>query len=219
MPIIKVLLADDWGLFLEGVKSVLRQATVDIEIVGEATNGEEAVQLTRRLDPTVVLMDQDLPKVDGIEATRAIKQAMPAVEIIIMTEHLDDAKALAAIEAGAAGYILKDIPAANLLTALNSVHQGHVFFHPEITRKLIERLGHPAHGKSARPGLSPEGLTARELEVLVELTNGSTDRQIASKLKVSEGTVKTHIRNILQKLNCRNRTQAVAYTIRKGFIK
>jgi len=219
MPIIKVLLADDWGLFLEGVKSALRQATADIEIVGEATNGEDAVQLTRRLDPAVVLMDQDLPKAGGIEATRAIKQAMPGVEIIIMTERLDDAKALAAIEAGAAGYILKNIPAANLVTALNSVRQGQVFFHPEITRKLIERVGHPAHGKPARLGPSPEGLTARELEVLVELTNGSTDRQIASKLTVSEGTVKTHIRNILQKLNVRNRTQAVAHAIRKGFIK
>src|SRR2546425_5838711 len=163
MGVIKVLLADDWGLFLEGVKSALRQATANIEIVGEATNGEDAVLLTRRLDPAVVLMDQDLPKVDGIEATRAIKQAMPGVEVIIMTERLDDAKALAAIEAGAAGDILKDIPAANLLTALNSVHQGHVFFHPEITRKLIERLRPPAHGKSARAGRSPAGLTPREL--------------------------------------------------------
>src|SRR2546428_5460175 len=109
MPIIKVLLADDWGLFLEGVKSALRQATADIEIVGEATNGEDAVQLTRRLDPAVVLMDQDLPKVGGIEATRAIKQAMPGVEIIIMTERLDDAKALAAIEAAAGrGTFLKN---------------------------------------------------------------------------------------------------------------
>src|SRR2546426_9839123 len=114
MPIIKVLLADDWGLFLEGVKSVLRQATVDIEIVGEAANGEEAVQLTRRLDPTVVLMDQDLPKVDGIEATRAIKQAMPGVEIIIMSERLDDVKALAAIEAGGGRAIFQDIPTCNL---------------------------------------------------------------------------------------------------------
>src|SRR2546428_8647362 len=122
MPIIKVLLADEWGLFLEGVKSVRPQATGDIEIVGEATNGEEAVQLTRRLDPTVVLMDQDLPKVDGIEATRAIKQAMPGVEIIIMTEHLDDAKALAAIEAGAGRDSLQDIPAAHVLHARDYVH-------------------------------------------------------------------------------------------------
>src|SRR2546426_8277057 len=174
MPIIKVLLADDWGLFLEGVKSVLRQATVDIEIVGEATNGEEAVQLTRRLDPTVVLMDQDLPKVDGIEATRAIKQAMPAVEIIIMTEHLDDAKALAAIEAGAAGDIFKNIPAANLLTALNSVHQGHVFFHPEITPKLLERLGPPAPRKTAPPRPSPPGVTPRGIQGPVGTTKGST---------------------------------------------
>ncbi|TMI98972.1 MAG: response regulator transcription factor [Bacillati bacterium ANGP1] len=219
MPIIKVLLADDWGLFLEGVKSVLRQATGDIEIVGEATNGEEAVQLTRRLDPAVVLMDQDLPKVDGIEATRAIKQAMPAVEIIIMTERLDDTKALAAIEAGAAGYILKDIPAASLLRALNSVRQGQAFFHPEVTRTLIERLGRLARDQRTRFRSTPEGLTARELEVLVELTSGSTDRQIATKFRVSEGTVKTHIRNILHKLNCRNRTQAVAYALRKGFIK
>src|SRR2546422_9149055 len=100
MPIIKVLLADDWGLFLEGVKSVLRQATVDIEIVGEAANGEEAGQLTRRLDPTVVLLDQDLPKRDGIGATRPIKQAMPGAEIIVLTRRLDDVKALAATQAG-----------------------------------------------------------------------------------------------------------------------
>src|SRR2546422_7912685 len=101
MGVIKVLLADDWGLFLEGVKSALRQATANIEIVGEATNGEDAVLLTRRLDPAGVLMDQDLAKLDAIEATRAIKQAMPGVEVSIMTERLDDAKALAAIEAGA----------------------------------------------------------------------------------------------------------------------
>src|SRR3989442_2331007 len=147
MPIMKVLLADDWGLFLEGANRGLVQATADIEIVGEATNGEDAVQLTRRLDPAVVLMDQDLPKAGGIEATRAIKQAMPGVEIIIMTERLDDAKALAAIEAGAAGYILKNIPAANLVTAPNSVRQGQAFFHPEVTRTLIERLGHLARDR------------------------------------------------------------------------
>src|SRR5256712_1833980 len=186
MAIIKVLLADDWGLFLEGVKSVLRQATANIEIVGEAHNGEDAVLLTRRLDPAVVLMDQDLPKVDGIEATRAIKQAMPGVEIIVMTERLDDAKALAAIEAGAAGYILKDIPAANLIMALNSVRQGQAFFHPEVTRTLIDRLRHPARDRRTRLRSTPEGLPARELEGLVRLAHGSPDRQIASHVEPRE---------------------------------
>ncbi|MGH2406020.1 MAG: LuxR C-terminal-related transcriptional regulator [bacterium] len=127
-------------------------------------------------------------------------------------------KALEAIEAGATGYVLKDIPATNLLAALRSVCNGRAFFHPEITRKLMDRLGRLTREERSRQ-MEAEGLTTRELEILAELTKGSKDKQIAAKFTVTEGTVKTHIGHILKKLSCQNRTQAVAYVLRKGLIK
>ena len=135
-----------------------------------------------------------------------------------MTDRLDEVKALQAIEAGATGYILKDIPIGNLTAAFRSVCNGRAFFHPEITRKLIARLMHLTREQRARMRLESEGLTTRELDILIELAKGGTDREIAGKLVVAEGTVKTHIRHILRKLGVRNRTQAVAYVLRKGLI-
>ncbi|HEU4679280.1 MAG TPA: response regulator transcription factor, partial [Terrimicrobiaceae bacterium] len=181
-------------------------------------NGADGVRLAALVEPDVVLMDQDMPEIDGPEATRLIKEALPSVEIIVMTDRLDAVKALEAIEAGATGYVLKDIPAANLLAALRSVCNGRAFFHPEITRKLMDRLGRLTRDERSRQ-MEAEGLTSRELEILAELTKGSKDKQIATRFTVSEGTVKTHIGHILKKLGCQNRTQAVAYVLRKGLIK
>jgi len=156
---------------------------------------------------------------DGLAATRSIKEQLPDIEIIVMTDRLDDVKALQAIDAGATGYILKDIPAANLTAALKAVCNGRAFFHPEITRKLMERLVSLSREQRTRMRLESEGLTPRELDILMELAKGSTDREIAAKFVVAEGTVKTHIRHILRKLGARNRTQAVAYVLRKGVIQ
>lgn len=202
----------------QGVRAML-SAVEDMEIVGEAADGEEAVRLTCELKPDAVLMDQDMPRCDGIEATRLVKQAAPDVEIIVMTDHLDGAKALQAAEAGATGYILKDIPAPNLAAAVRSVCNGRAFFHPEMTRKLLDSLGRLIREQRTRKHDASETLTPRQFDILVELAKGSTYSQIASKFVVTEGTIKTHIHNIFRKLGCHNRTQLVAYVLRKGLIK
>jgi DNA-binding NarL/FixJ family response regulator len=214
----RILLADDMAVVRQGVRAMLG-AVEDLEIIGEAADGEEAVRLARELTPDAVLMDQDMPRCDGIEATRLLKQEMPEVEIIVMTDRLDDVKALQATEAGATGYILKDIPAANLAAAVRSVCNGRAFFHPEITRKLMDNLGRLSREERTRKQDNLEGLTPRQFDILVELAKGSTYSQIATKFVVTEGTIKTHIHNILRKLGCHNRTQLVAYVLRKGLIK
>ncbi len=217
MKQLRVLLVEDLGLVREGIHAILSRVE-DIEIVGDASNGADAVRLAAIVEPDVVLMDQDMPEIDGPEATRLIKEALPGIEVIVMTDRLDVVKALEAIEAGATGYVLKDIPAANLLAALRSVCNGRAFFHPEITRKLMDRLGRLTREERSRQ-MEAEGLTPRELEILAELTKGNKDKQIAARFTVTEGTVKTHIGHILKKLGCQNRTQAVAYVLRKGLIK
>lgn len=204
-------------LIRHGIRALMG-SVADVEIVGEGGTADDAVRLTRELVPDVVLMDQDMPG-DGLQATRAIKETLPNIEIIVMTDRLDDEKALRAIEAGATGYILKDIPTVNLVGAIRSVCNGRAFFHPEITRKLMERLGQLTREQRTRMRLEFEGLTTRELDILMELARGSTDREIAAKFVVAEGTVKTHIRNILRKLGARNRTQAVAHVLRRGLIE
>ena len=203
-------------LIRHGIRALL-SSVEDVDIVGEVSTADDAVRLARELVPDVVLMDQDMPG-DGLAATRSIKEQLPDIEIIVMTDRLDDVKALQAIDAGATGYILKDIPAANLTAALKAVCNGRAFFHPEITRKLMERLVSLSREQRTRMRLESEGLTPRELDILMELAKGSTDREIAAKFVVAEGTVKTHIRHILRKLGARNRTQAVAYVLRKGLI-
>jgi len=217
MKPIRVLLADDLMLIRHGIRALL-SSVEDVDIVGEVSTADDAVRLARELVPDVVLMDQDMPG-DGLAATRSIKEQLPDIEIIVMTDRLDDVKALQAIDAGATGYILKDIPAANLTAALKAVCNGRAFFHPEITRKLMERLVSLSREQRTRMRLESEGLTPRELDILMELAKGSTDREIAAKFVVAEGTVKTHIRHILRKLGARNRTQAVAYVLRKGVIQ
>lgn len=214
---VRVLIVDDLTLVRQGIRALLSSAE-GVEIVGEGGDASEALELALATSPDVVLMDQDMPG-NPLEVTRTLKERLPGVEIIVMTDRLDETKALEAIEAGATGYILKDIPLTNLLAALRSVCNGRAFFHPEITRKLMQRLAHLARDQRSRLRWESEGLTARELDILIELAKGSTDREIAAKLVVAEGTVKTHIRHILHKLGVRNRTQAVAYVLRKGLIR
>jgi DNA-binding NarL/FixJ family response regulator len=210
-------LADDLALVRQGIRALL-SAVEDVEIVAEAASTEDVVRLVGEKAPNVVLMDQDMPS-NTLQATRAIKEASPQIEVVIMTDRLDDVKALQAIEAGATGYILKDIPVANLAAALRAVCNGRAFFHPEVTRKMMERLLQITREQRSKLRLESEGLTQREMEILIELARGSTDREIAAKFFLAEGTVKTHIRHILRKLGVRNRTQAVAYVLRRGLIQ
>lgn len=213
----RVVVADDVAAVRQGVRSML-DAVDDVEIIGEAADGVAALRLTTELKPDAILMDQDMPRCDGIEATRRVKQSMPDVEVVIMTDRLDDAKALQATEAGAMGYVLKDIPAPHLAAAVRSVCNGRAFFHPEITRKLVDRLRRLILDQQARTQNGPGELTPRQFDILVEIAKGSTYNEIANKFVVTEGTIKTHIHNILRRLDCHNRTQLVAYALRKGLI-
>lgn len=216
MDCVRVIIADDLALVRQGIRALLSPLD-GVEVVGESANADDAIGLARAVKPDVVLMDQNISG-DGLRAIRNIKEDFPNVEVIIMTDRLDDARALRAVEAGATGYILKDIPVPNLIAALQSVCNGRAFFHPEVTRKLFERLSLLAREQRSRTGVEAEGLTPRELDIVAEMAKGSTDREIAAKCVVTEGTVKTHIHHILRKLGARNRTQAVAYVLRKGFI-
>lgn len=218
MAAIRVVVADDLALFREGIRSALRNAP-DIEVI-EASGTGEALELAKELHPEIVLIDAEMPDGDSFRTTREINEAVPGCHVIVMTEKLDDLQALEAIEAGAVGYVLKDIPRDSLVNAILSVCNGRAVFHPELSRTVLDELGRLARQeRSRRHRLEWHGLTQRELEILMELTKGQTDTDIARKFVVSEGTIKTHIHNILRKLGCRNRTQAVAYVLRKGLIK
>ncbi len=214
----RVVVADDQEAIRRSILAMLRDAS-DVEIVGEAMDGVGALRLAGELTPDAILMDQDMLRCDGIEATRRIKQSMPGVEIVIMSDRLDETRALQAIEAGAMGYVLKDFPAPHLAAAVRAVCNGRAFFHPEMTRKLVDRLRRLTLEQQARTRDGPEHLTPRQFDILVEMAKGSTYSQIANKFVVTQGTIKTHIHNILRRLDCHNRTQLVAYALRTGLIK
>ncbi len=211
-----MLLAHDLMLVRQGIRALL-SAVEDLEIVGDVATANDAVLLAGKLCPHVALIDQGMT--ESLRAIRLIKETLSTVEVVVITDYIDEMKAFQAIEAGATGYVLKDIPVVNLVGALRAVCNGRAFLHPEITRKLMERLGELARNRRDFLRLEFDGLTKRELDIITELSRGSTDREIAAKLVVTEGTVKTHMRHILHKLGARNRTQAVAHVLRKHLIE
>ena len=214
---IRVLLADDKAALRLGIRSGLQLAD-DMEIAGEADTVDALANLARDLSPDIVLVDQDLPHGDTLAAIRTIKQAHPDVQIIVMTDRLDDRTALEAIEAGATDYVLKGIPGVNLAAAIRAVSSGRGFLHPGFPGKLAARLSRLIRRHGWDRGKT-SGLTGRELDILGEVARGRTDDEIAAQFVVTPGTIKTHIRHILRKISARNRAQAVAYVLRNGLIK
>lgn len=208
-PPIRVLIVDDHSVVRQGLRSFLERHA-DIEIVGEAGGGTEAVELTVRLRPDIVLMDLVMPGLDGIEATRQIFARCPGTRVIALTSFLADEQVFPALEAGASGYLLKDVTPAELIRAIRTVHEGKSELHPAVARKVVDGL----HAQAARP--APEPLTTRELEVLRQIASGLSNREIAEALTISEKTVKVHVGNILHKLNLSDRTQAAVYALRNG---
>lgn len=207
---IKVLIVDDHHVVRRGLLFFLKTQK-DIEVVGEASNGKEAIELTASLQPDIILMDLVMPEMDGIQATKHIKAKYPNIQIIMLTSFSDRDHVVPAIEAGAAGYQLKDIEPDELVLAIRRVMDGENIMHPQVTTQLIQNqemaseLPHMLHP-----------LTNREQDVLGELTKGKSNKEIASSLFVTEKTVKTHISNIFAKLEVQDRTQAALYAVKHG---
>jgi DNA-binding NarL/FixJ family response regulator len=217
--VISILLVEDQLLVRSGLK-ILLDREPDLRVVAEAGDGEEAVRLSAELNPDLILMDIRLPKVDGVEAIRRIKKSNGALEVLVLTAFDDDELVFQAIQAGASGYILKDITPENLVRAIRAVRAGMSAVHPGVTRKLLERISLMSRGRGNGAGrLHSHGLTNREVEILAGIAGGASPRELASKLFVSESTVKSHLRTIYRKIGVGDRSQAVAHAIRKGLVR
>ncbi|HEY5357215.1 MAG TPA: response regulator transcription factor [Streptosporangiaceae bacterium] len=219
---ISILLVDDQPMLRMGFRLVL-DAQPDMRVVGEAGNGAEAVSLAAAKQPDVVLMDVRMPGVDGIEATRRIAAAASATRVLILTTFDLDEYAYAGLRAGASGFLLKDVPPPDLLSAIRAVASGDAVVAPSVTRRLLDVfLPHlPDPAGAARAGAPPElaALTAREREILTEVASGLSNAEIASRLVLSEATVKTHVGRMLNKLHLRDRVQAVVYAYEHGLVR
>ncbi|WP_028608443.1 response regulator [Paenibacillus harenae] len=215
---IKLLLADDHTMVRRGLQ-VFLSTQPDLELVGEAATGQEALEQVAALQPDVVLMDINMPGINGIEATQQIKLAHPQVKVIILTSFSDQGHALPAIRSGAKGYLLKDIEPEDLARAIRKVHQGQVELHPDITGQLMNQYAEADQtaGLPERAGYS--ALTDRERDVLRLIASGKSNRTIAEELFITEKTVKTHVSHILSKLEMTDRTQAAIYAVKHGLDK
>lgn len=207
---IHVLVVDDHAIIRRGMKAVL-ELVPDIQIVGEAENGLEAVTQAEKYQPDVILMDLVMPVMDGIEATRRIKAALPGARILVLTTFAGEEMIFPAIKAGALGYQLKDSSPDALVEAIRQVYRGEPSLHPLIARKVLQELLTP----SEKP-LTTDPLTQREVEVLRLIAQGCENKEIAEKLVISEATTRTHVSNILSKLHLASRTQAALYALREG---
>ncbi len=210
---IRVLVVDDQRIVREGLALLLR-TTPGIEPVGAAENGRHALDLVRELEPDVVLMDLRMPELDGVEATKAIRTAHPAVQVIVLTTYSDDESVFAALRAGARGYLTKDAEADELARAIRRVHEGKAMLDSDVQARLLDRLEAPP---SPAPGTTtPDDLTSREAEVLGLIAAGLSNAEIAQRLVLSEATVKTHINRLFAKTGVRDRAQAVRYAYEHG---
>lgn len=211
----RVLIADDHAIVREGLRSLL-EVQPDIEVAGEAKNGEEVLSMARDLRPDIVLMDITMPGMNGLEATRRIKQDNPDVKILILTMHEGDEYFFKLLDAGASGYLVKGCSSSELVSALRAVQQGDVFLYPTMTKKLLS--DYLQRGKAGSEKERMDGLTNRELEILKYIADGHTNQEIAEALVLSVATVQTHRANIMSKLGLHNSAGLVKYAIRHGLI-
>jgi NarL family two-component system response regulator LiaR len=207
---IKLLVVDDQSIVRNGIRALL-EVVPDIEVIGDATNGEEAVTQAKQLRPDVILMDLMMPKMDGITAIREIQAAQLPSKIIALTSFVTEDKVFPAIKAGAMGYLLKDSEPEDLITAIRKVNRGEPSLHPIVAKMVLEELGQPV-----KQPLTPEPLTQREVDIIRLVAQGLSNRQIADQLVIGEATVRTHVGNVLNKLHLANRVQATLYALREG---
>lgn len=215
MNMIKILLADDHLVVLQGLRFFL-ETQQEFEIAGEATNGREAVELVQKLAPDVVLMDLMMPEMDGIEATKAIKSIREETKIIVLTSFADQDHVLPALRAGAEGYQLKDIDPDELARTIRAAYRGEKMLHPQATQQLLSQV---TGEKESEKKKQIEELTAREKDVLRQITLGKSNKEISSDLYITEKTVKTHVSNILSKLAVHDRTQAAILAMKNGWFE
>ena len=229
---IRVVIADDHAVVRQGLRTLL-ELQDEIEVVAEAADGEAALEAIERLAPDVVLLDVVMPRLDGIAALRTIRERSPATRVLVLTSFGDDDKVFPAVRAGAAGYLLKDVQPHELVAAIRTVHAGDGLLAPPVAARLMERFatgpddgtagdggdaGQAAPHLAGPPPGTPDPLTPREREVLVQLARGRPNKVIARELGVSERTVKAHVHNILGKLGMTDRTQAAVYAVRRGLL-
>jgi NarL family two-component system response regulator LiaR len=205
-----VLIVDDHPVVRRGIKSLLAEEE-GIEVIGEAVNGKEAVEQVETLNPDVILMDLVMPEMTGIEAIQRITATHPQARILVMTSFAADDKVFPSIKAGALGYLLKDSDPEDLGRMIRQVYRGELSIHPTIARKVIQELNHPA-----QEPLTPDPLTEREVEILKLLAQGVENKEIAKRLFLQDATVRTHVSNILSKLQLANRVQATLYALKTG---
>lgn len=218
MERIKVLIADDHRVVREGLMAILKTKE-NIEVVGEAQDGQEAIEKVRTLEPDVILMDVSMPRMGGVEATRQIKREFPHIGIIALTMYDEQQYIFDLVRAGATGYLLKDTESAQIVEAIRAIHRGESLIHPSVASKILAEFSLLAQKKGKKPSWEEHDLTEREITVLRLVADGKTNKEIANNLDLSEKTVKNHVRNIFHKLQVYDRTQAAILGIRKGIIE
>lgn len=213
---IRILLADDHALVREGIKRILT-AEPDLDVVGEAEDGVQAVELAKKVKPDVAVLDISMPRLNGIEATKQIREALPSTHILALTMHEDDTYVFQLLKAGAAGYVLKRAAATDLVQAIRAAHRGEAFLYPSVAKAVVADYLKRLETGEGRD--TYDGLTEREKEILTLIAEGATNQEIAQRLFISVKTVQTHRAHIMEKLNLHDRAQLVRYAIRKGLIE
>ena len=211
----RILVVDDHAMLREGMRTLLEQEK-DFELVGEAADGEEAVRLAQEIKPDVIIMDIVMPRLNGLEATKKIKQMLPATAILILSAYSDINYIIGLLEAGACGYLLKSSPGKDVVKAIRAVRAGESVLDPEVTRKLVQRVSSLSKGQDERD--TGGQLTTRELEILKWASRGLSNKEMSEKLFISLRTVKAHMTNIFNKLGCSSRTDAIIKGLKQGYI-
>jgi DNA-binding NarL/FixJ family response regulator len=213
----RIIIADDQALFREGLRTLL-STRPDMDVVGEAANGEEAIALVQQLRPNVVLMDLRMPKVDGIQATVRLREHYPEIPVLVLTTFDDDANLFGALRAGAAGYLLKDVSSETLVSAIQAATRGESFLQSTVTGRVVAAFARLMESGGPRAEALVLPLSPREREIVSLLGNGASNKEIADHLNLAEGTVKNHVTNILTKLDVRDRTQAALRARQLGIV-
>jgi two-component system NarL family response regulator len=221
MDKIKILIADDHHLYIRGIESILFEDD-SLHVIGKATNGQEAYELAKKLKPDVILLDVNMPVVNGMQALKMIIEEMPAVKVLMLTVKDQDNQLIEAFKSGAKGYLLKDILPNELLTFIHMAYRGECIISGQMASKIIENMNKPNNSGMPQPNLAVskmDVLTKREKEILTQVMKGLTNREIGGVLFISENTVKNHLRNIMEKLHMNNRVQAATYALQEGWLQ